>query len=99
MSCRTLRYVSSRRRSAARLDRRPTGREGKDALLRPLPPIPVAHRPVAARLGAAGMGGERADDEELVLFCLADEEDEEVGGRRIGPLQVFDDEDQRRAAS
>ena len=57
-------------------------------------------RPATALDGrfAAESSVERADDQQLVLLRLADEEREELGGRRIGPLQVFDDEDQRRAA-
>src|SRR5207247_6422159 len=42
--------------------------------------------------------GERADHHQLVLPRLADQEREELLGRRIGPLQVVDDQDQRRAA-
>ena len=41
---------------------------------------------------------QRADDQQPVLLRLADEEREELRGRRIGPLQVVDDQDQRRAA-
>ena len=43
--------------------------------------------------------GQRADDEEPVLLRLADQEREQLARRRVGPLQVLDDDDQRRAAS
>src|SRR5260370_24750653 len=43
--------------------------------------------------------GDRPDDEQTIVPGLGDQEREELGCREVGPLQVFDDQDERRTAA